>query len=102
MRVHTMSVLPPVSTTSAPTLVIQIPVEKAEARAAPYPVALKYIAYPFWVVWVAATSVVCCPLLLCTAMGECERDSGGNPTYPTPLAEMQCCRTMCCDCTKGY
>lgn len=106
-----MSALPsdsiaPVSTTGS-SLVIQIPIENVEPPAAPYPVApypvaLKYIAYPFWVIWVAATTVAACPLLLCTAMGECGRDSGGNPTYPVCLAELQCCSTMCCNCTKGY
>ena len=105
MVVHTMSALPSVSTThvsaTGPSLVIQIPITEAPAPA-PCPNALKYAAYPFWVLWVAATSAMCCPLLMCTAVGGCGRDSGGNPTYPACLAEIQSCSRMCCDCTKGY
>lgn len=62
----------------------------------------KNIIYPFWLVWTTITTVICCPVLLCTFMGQCERSSGGYPTYPSCLADLQCCTVMCCKCERGY
>ena len=62
----------------------------------------KNILYPAWLVWVTVSTAICCPVLACAFMGNCERSSGGYPTYPICIAELQCCSTMCCKCERGY
>ena len=59
------------------------------------------VVYPLWAVWATVTTVLACPVLLCTAGGLCGRNSTGHPTYPICLAKIQCCEAMFCKCEEG-
>jgi len=60
------------------------------------------VVYPLWAIWATVTSVLACPVLLCTAGGMCGRNSTGHPTYPICLANIQCCEAMFCKCEESY
>ena len=63
---------------------------------------IKCIFFLPWFTWVTVTTVIASPILLCTAGGLCGRDRYGFPTYPSCLADIQCCEYMAdCKCKKG-
>ena len=70
-----------------------------ECSSKPY---IKCICFLPWFIWVTLTTVIASPILLCTAGGMCGRDRYGFPTYPSCLADIQCCEYMAdCKCKQG-
>lgn len=94
---------PKITNTDAPAPAPQDEEQKQktmnECSPKPY---IRCICFLPWFIWVTFTTVLACPVLLCTAGGLCGRDTHGFPTYPSCLADIHCCEYMAdCKCKKG-